>query len=105
VWLGLGIEPTTDLGESALGPTILSFPMAAGLSLDDYYQRADGSSDTFGYAEVGAKVSLDLTGSFGSAAPTLDVGISYLFLDDVLDDLNGSNSGEFMLSAGLGWSF
>lgn len=50
VWLGLGIEPTVDLGECMLGPTTLSFPVGVGLSLDDYYQRGDGSSETFGYA-------------------------------------------------------
>lgn len=105
VWLGLGIEPTIDLGESLLGPTTLSFPVGVGLSLDDYYQRADGSSDTFGYAEVGAKLSFDLADSLGSAAPTLDVGASYLFLDGALDDLNGGDSGELVFSAGLSWSF
>jgi hypothetical protein len=105
VWLGLGIEPTVDLGESVLGPTTLSFPVNVGLSLDDYYQRADGSSDTFGYAEVGAKLSFDLADSLGSATPTLDVGASYLFLDGALDDLNGGDSGELVFSAGLSWSF
>jgi hypothetical protein len=105
VWLGLGIEPTVDLGDSLLGPTTLSFPVSVGLSLDDYYQRADGSSDTFGYAEVGARLSFDLADSLGSGAPTLDVGASYLFLDGALDDLNGGESGEMVFSAGLSWSF
>lgn len=104
VWLGLGIEPTFDL-DSPIGPTTLSFPVGVGLSLDDYYQRADGTSDTFGYAEVGAKLSFDLADSLGSAAPTLDVGASYLFLDGALDDLNGGDSGELLFSAGMSWSF
>lgn len=104
-WLGIGIDPTVDLGDMLLGPTTLSFPVGVGLSLDDYYQRADGSSDTFGHAEVGAKLSFDLADSLGSAAPTLDVGASYLFLDGALDDLNGGDSDEAVLSAGLSWSF
>lgn len=105
VWLGLGIEPAIDLGQSPLGPTTLSFPMSVGLSLDDYYQRADGSSETFGYVEIGAKLTFELADSFGSAAPTLDVGASYLFLDGVLDDLNSGDSGELVFSVGLSWSF
>lgn len=105
VWLGLGLEPSVLLGETALGPTTLSFPLAIGLSLDDYYQWADGSSETFGYAEVGAKLAFDLSGPLGSAAPTLDIGVSYLFLEGALDDFNGGDPGELMFSAGLSWSF
>jgi hypothetical protein len=105
VWLGLGLEPSVLLGETPLGPTTLSIPLAVGLSLDDYYQRADGSSETFGYAEVGVKLAFDLSGPLGSAAPTLDIGASYLFLEGALDDFNGGDSGELMFSAGLSWSF
>ncbi len=105
VWLGLGLEPTIALGESFLGPATLSFPAGVGLSLDDYYQRADGSSDTFGYAEVGAKVSFDVAERFGSAAPTLDVGVSRLMLGGVLDDLNEGDSDEVVFTVGLSWSF
>lgn len=105
VWLGFGIAPSVGLGDSLLGATTLSFPVGVGLSLEDYYQRANGSSDTFGYAEVGAKLSFDLVGTLGAAAPTLDVGASYLFLDGALDDLSGGDSDEAVLSAGLSWSF
>lgn len=105
VWLGLGIEPEIDLGASPFGPTTLSFPIGVGLSLDEYYQRADGTSETFGYAEVGAKLSFDLSGSLGTVAPALDVGVSYLFLDGALDALNGGDSGELVFSTGLSWSF
>lgn len=105
VWFGLGLEPGILLGDSPLGPTTLSFPLAIGLSLDDYYQRANGSSDTFGYAEVGAKLVFELAGSLGSAAPTLDIVASYLFLDGALDEFNGGDSGELVFSTGLSWSF
>lgn len=105
VWLGLGIEPAVDLGESLLGHTTLSFPVSVGLGLDNYYQRADGSSDTFGYAEVGAKLSFDLSDSLGPAAPALDVGASYLFLNGATKDFNGGDSGELVFSVGLSWSF
>jgi hypothetical protein len=105
VWLGLGLEPTVGLGESFLGPTTLSFPVGVGLSLDDYYQRADGTSDTFGYAEVGANLSFDMAKRFGDAAPTLDAGASYLMLGGVLDDLNDGDSDEVVVTIGLSWSF
>lgn len=105
VWLGLGIEPTADLGESPLGPITLSFPAAVGLSLDDYFQRADGSSDMFGYVEVGAKLSFDMTERFGDTAPTLDIGVSYLMLSGALDDLNDGDSDEVVFAVGLSWSF
>lgn len=105
VWLGLGMEPTIDLGGTSLGPTTLSFPIGVGLSLHDYYQLADGSSSTFGYVEVGAKLSFDLAEALGAAAPTLELGASYLFLHGVLDDLNGRDSGEPVFYAGVGWSY
>lgn len=105
VWLGLGIEPTFVLGESPIGPSTLSFPIAVGLSLDDYYQRADGTSDMFGYAEVGAKLSFDMPDRFGDAAPTVDVGVSYLMLGGALDDLNSGDSDEVVFAVGLSWSF
>lgn len=105
VWLGLGLKPSVGLGSWALGSTTLSFPLRLGLSLNDYYQLSDGESETFGYGEVGATLSFDLSEQYGSAAPTVDLGVSYLFLGGVLDDLNGGDSGELVFSAGLSWSF
>lgn len=105
VWFGLALEPTISLDDSFLGPVALSFPVGVGLSLDGYYQRADGSTDAFGYAEIGTKVSFQLNEKFNGAAPTLDLGASYLRLAGVLDDLNAGVANEVVFTLGLSWSF
>ena len=105
VWLGLGLTPTVPLGDSFLGPMTLSFPMEVGVSLDNYYQRSDGSSDAFGYSGLGATLTFDMGERFGDAAPTLDMGVKHLLLGGVLDDLNAGHSGETAFTIGLGWSF
>lgn len=105
VWLGLGLAPSVGLGEWSIGELTLSFPMSVGLSVDDYYQLSDGSSETFGYAEAGVKLTIDLAEELGKAAPTVDVGVRYLMLGGVLDDLNGGDEDEVVFSVGFGWSF
>lgn len=105
VWLGLGVAPSVGLGETALGSATLAFPVTLGLSLDDYYQYSDGESDTFGYFEAGVKVSLALHEKLGAAAPTLDVGVSQLFLGGALDDINGGDASETVVTIATTWSF
>ncbi len=105
VWLGLGLTPTYDVGPTLLGPMTVATPFGVGLSLDDYYQRADGTDESFGYFEVGLVAAFDLTGKLGWAAPTLEVGAKYLRLGDVTEEYNGGDSDEIVVSVGLGWSF
>jgi hypothetical protein len=65
VFLELGIAPQIDLVERSEGNVALAFPITLGLSLDDYYETADGDGETFGFVDVGAElvVPLDLPGA------------------------------------------
>lgn len=38
----------------------LSLPLEMGLAIEDYYEEADGSEDTFGYVSFGLAVSIPL---------------------------------------------
>lgn len=104
-WLGLGIKPSYAVGGTFLGPLTLSAPLGAGFSLSDYYQGADGESDTFGFFEVGLNAAFELSERLGDAAPTLDAGVRYLLLDGVTRDFNAGDEDDFIWSVGLTWSF
>lgn len=77
VYLELGIAPGSsfDVVET---PITFTFPASVGLSVSDYYQDASGDDDAFGFAQVGAKVSIPLgePGQFGTW--TLNAGVSVL---------------------------
>lgn len=105
VWLGLGLKPTINFGETPLGAFALSFPLGVGLGLDDYYQRADGSSDTFGHFEAGVSASFTLSDHLGPAAPTLDLGLRHLWLDGMTEEANSDDDSEFVFTVGLTWAF
>lgn len=101
-YLELGVEPSLPLGQSVLG---LSFPVSVGLSLQDYYET-DTGSDSFGYFNVGAMLSVPLSGipsQYGSWE--LTGGVNFLFFGDALKSINGSDDdvkpiGVFGISLG-----
>lgn len=105
VWLGLGVRPAVDIGDTPLGRFSLAFPLGIGLGLDDYYQRQDGSSSTFGYFEAGVAASFALGDQLGPAAPAIDVGVRHLWLDGMTEDANGGVDSEFIFTVGLTWTF
>lgn len=105
VWLGLGLRPTINFGDTPIGAFALSFPLGVGLGLDDYYQRADGSSDTFGYFETGVSASFTLSDHLGPASPTLDLGVRHLWLDGMTEEANGDDDSELVFTIGLTWAF
>jgi hypothetical protein len=59
-FLGLGIEPTLYASEDEDFPLSVSFPMALGLSIDNYYEEPGRSNDNFGYLQWGLRVGMDL---------------------------------------------
>ena len=56
----LGVAPGLTLLESTPYPVALSFPIAVGLSLYDYYEFGTGNDDTFGVFSAGVKASVPL---------------------------------------------
>jgi hypothetical protein len=103
-YLELGIAPGPDIewGERTVA---LRFPIAVGLSLEDYYEDAQGESDTFGFASAGARVNVPLWKSQGSSALSLNIGGSVLFLGDNTSDYNSGDDVEFVGMVGLQFDF
>ena len=109
-YLELGVEPSLPLDDSPVG---VSFPVAIGLSLSNYYESAALVGDTvatndntFGFFNVGAMVSIPLSGipaEYGSWEVT--GGVNFLVFGDGLKVINGSDDdakviGVFGLSLG-----
>ena len=89
-YLELGIEPGLAIPDSEVG---VSFPVALGLSMSDYYEGADGDA-AFGFFNIGAMLSVPISGipaEYGSWE--LGVGVNFLFFGDALKSINGSSDG------------
>lgn len=101
-YLELGIEPGLAIPNSEVG---LSFPVAVGLSMSDYFEGPNGD-ETFGFFNVGAIVSVPLTGipaEYGTWE--LSGGVNLLVFGDALKSINGTTDdfepvGVFGLSLG-----
>jgi len=60
-FVGLGVEPTIWASENEDFPLSVTFPMALGLSIDNYYEEEAGrSNDHFGYLQWGLRAGTDL---------------------------------------------
>ena len=102
IYLELGIEPSLVLIEDESQPISASFPVAAGLSLSNYFEGAMGSDEFFGFAQGGVSLSTPL--SFVPARMgswSLSSGVSILFLGDNLETINGGDNSEVIVSFGL----
>ena len=94
-YLELGVEPSLPLEDA---PVSVSFPVAVGMSLSDYYEYAtpggmmeDGG---FGFFNVGAMLGVPLSGipaEWGSWEFT--AGVQLLVFGDALKAINGSDDG------------
>ena len=87
-YLELGVEPGLPIPNSDVG---LSFPVVVGLSLKDYYEGVTGN-ETFGFFNVGAIVSIPLTGipaRYGLWE--ISGGVNFLVFGDALKSINGSD--------------
>ncbi len=92
-YLELGVEPGLDLGDS---PAAVSFPVALGLSLNDYYQNrptlgAPEQDSTYGFFSVGAIVAVPLPVPAAYGSWELTGGVTFLFFGDGLKNINGSD--------------
>lgn len=108
-YLELGIEPALPLDDAPVG---VSFPVAVGLSLSDYYDAGagaslsatadgpidrhdpDGVNETFGFFNVGAMVGIPISGipaEYGSWEFT--AGVNLMFFGDALQAINGMDDG------------
>ena len=98
-YLEFGIEPAAPLPDA---PVSLSFPVAVGISLSDYYQyeSAPGviSDSGFGFLSVGASLGIPLVvpESFGSWE--LGIGVQALVLGEGAKAIDGGDSGTKLLA-------
>ena len=89
-YLELGIEPALPLDDAPVG---VSFPVAVGLSLSDYYDPG-GVNETFGFFNVGAMVGIPISGipaEYGSWE--FAAGVNLTFFGDALQAINGMDDG------------
>ena len=94
-YLELGAEPSLPLDDAPVG---ISFPVAVGMSLSDYYEYevAPGAlvNGGFGFFSVGAMIGIPLSGipaEWGSWE--FAAGVNLLVFSDDLQALNGSDDG------------
>jgi hypothetical protein len=103
----LGVEPTLWSFEHDRYPVTFTFPMELGLAIDDYYEDASGSENTFGYFTWGVKASVPLAfipkelgaWSFGVAAQ------GYAFSSDLANAANDGDDLQYQVVGSLGVAF
>lgn len=104
VYLALGVEPGLTVIESEKYPVRLSLPLTLGLSVSDYYQDpVTGDDSTFGYFDLGLKLSVPLSfipADFGSWEAYAKG--DFLFLGSSLEAIN--NNEDFQAIATIGVS-
>jgi hypothetical protein len=105
-YLQLGVEPGATLLENPQVSVGVSVPLTLGLSLDDYYEDANGNDDGFGYFDAGVAVNLGFGGipkSFGELSVT--VAGHFLFLGDNLEEANNGDGFKAIGSIGVSLSY
>lgn len=103
-YLELGIAPgfSFDFGKT---PVAITFPIAIGLSLHDYYQNAAGDDGTFGYVQVGVKASIPLPFGDRYGKWTIHAGVSGMFLGNHTTQYNSGDDAEVIGLVGLRVNF
>lgn len=98
----IGLEPSFTLSDSENFPISASLPIAAGLSLGDYYEF-NGTDSTFGFMSAGVSLGFGLgfmPSNLGSW--DLSVGASVLQLGENAEAIAGDDGAtKFIASAGL----
>lgn len=104
VYLELGVAPgfAIPVGKKDIA---ISFPVMVGLSLDNYYQNAQGEDETFGFVQVGARASVPLPIVEKYGAWTLNAGVAGLFLGDHTKEYNSGDDAEVIGNVGLQVNF
>jgi len=103
-YLEIGVAPGISFDWSKT-PISISFPLSVGMSLNNYYQDAEGEDDTFGFVQVGVKGSVPLPFGERWGKWTLNAGVSALFLGDHTEAYNGGQSEQFIGTLGVQVNF
>jgi hypothetical protein len=106
-YLQLGVSPGFSFDAHSITDIAVTFPVSMGLSASNYYETAGGGgeNDAFGFASVGAKVSVPLTVDKSWGVWTLSAGVQALFLGDAASTFNDGEDVEVIGTAGVSVSF
>ncbi len=105
-YLEFGISPSFTLVDNDSIGLNLSIPVTLGLSLDNYYENADGADEAFGFVEVRTELGMPLKfvpSKYGEWEATARA--HFLFLGEHADALNNDTEVEIFASAGLSMSY
>ena len=105
VYLELGIEPGFSVSPGNLEDISISFPLAVGLSLSDYYEGTGGEDDVFGFVSVGVTAEYPLPVESDWGAWSVTCGVQGLFLGDAASTFNSDDSAEIVGTLGVSLSF
>jgi hypothetical protein len=106
VYMQIGVAPGVTLFAEGAVPVTLTFPLAVGLSLSDYYEFGRGHDSTFGYFSAAGTVSVPLTfipAAFG--AWEARGGVQFLVLADNLKRANAGDGFEAIGTLGLAMKY
>ena len=98
VYFELGVEPGLSLDRI---PVSLSFPVAVGVSLSDYYEGTSGNDDTLGYVALGLVASMPLRIPESYGTWEISGGVHLLSLRDVLTAFNGGDGFQAVGTVGF----
>ena len=103
-YLELGVRPTIPLAPHDKYPLTLAIPAKMGLSLNDYYEGANGS-DTFGYFDLGGILSVPLAFMNGKTTWEIHGGLDVLWLGENMKALNGGDGVKAVGTIGFSMIF
>ena len=106
VYLEIALAPSLPLYSNEDGFYVnLTVPLTVGLSLSQYYEDPDGSSDTFGFFDFGLDLALPLT-FVPSCLGTWEmvVGVHGLWLGEAAEHLNEDPGEDFIVIGTVGIS-
>jgi len=97
-----GVGPSWPLGGSSVS---VGIPVKVGLSLRDYYEMS-GTDNKFGYFDAGVLLTVPFTripSRFGSW--NVHGGVNFLAFGDTTKSFNNGDSGQVIVSGGIGISY
>lgn len=100
----MGVSPAYEFADGPCDAVTLSFPLAVGLSLSNYYEDEEGRNDPFGYLRLGAVATIPL-GSMGCSDWSLSLGIEALMLGGAAAAFNDGERSVLVGSIGLAMEF
>ena len=103
-YLELGVRPVVPLAPHDKYPLTLAIPAKMGLSLNDYYEGANGS-DTFGYFDLGGILSVPLAFMNGKTTWEIHGGLDVLWLGENMKALNGGDGVKAVGTIGFSMIF